>query len=263
MHEINIDRHTLPDAIEGGFLVASEPFYHIDRIADFSVLIYVTEGQIFVTEDGVDHTISSGEMLFLRSGIHHCGNRLIAQGTAWYYVHFCLSECTAEDNAVVPKKLSGLDGSGIEKMLREFTSMLSSSERKDRWKANAALYDILTECAFMQSSRRQERISDRIADYLRQNINKPFSSDMLQKRFFLSYKRMAALFKNDTGMTMQQYHNRLRMEEACILLRSTLMTVGEVSASLGFADMLYFSRCFHRYAGMSPSEYRRRTPFSG
>lgn len=47
------------------------------------------------------------------------------------------------------------------------------------------------------------------------------------------------------------------MKKACHLLRSTLMSVGETADAPGFADMLYFSKKFRAYTGISPNEYRR------
>lgn len=58
---------------------------------------------------------------------------------------------------------------------------------------------------------------------------------------------------------MQQYHNTVRMEEACRLLCSTLMSISETADRLGFSDALYFSRCFRSFTGKSPSEYRKES----
>ena len=91
-------------------------------------------------------------------------------------------------------------------------------------------------------------------------IAEPFSAGKLEKHFFLSYKHMAAVFKKEKQLTLQQYHNKVRMTEACRLLKSTLLPVGEISKELGYPDMLYFSRCFHRFAGMSPTQYRKSVP---
>ena len=68
---------------------------------------------------------------------------------------------------------------------------------------------------------------------------------------------MSQLFKKEKGVTMQQYHNSVRMDEACRLLCSTLMSIGEIADKLGFSDVLYFSRCFRNYTGKSPSAYRK------
>ena len=47
------------------------------------------------------------------------------------------------------------------------------------------------------------------------------------------------------------------VKKACHLLRSTLMSVGETADTPGFTDMLYFSKKFRAYTGVSPTEYRR------
>ena len=49
----------------------------------------------------------------------------------------------------------------------------------------------------------------------------------------------------------------LSLEKAKELLQYTDLSVGEIAATVGFTDALYFSRAFHRYASCSPSEFRR------
>ena len=58
----------------------------------------------------------------------------------------------------------------------------------------------------------------------------------------MSYKRMAAVFRQEQGRTMQQYHTERRMMRASYLLRSTLVPIGEIAERIGFDDPLYFSR---------------------
>lgn len=52
--------------------------------------------------------------------------------------------------------------------------------------------------------------------------------------------------------------NAARMKRACHLLRSTLMSVVETADALGFSDMLYFSKKFRAYTGVSPTDYRKQ-----
>jgi AraC-like DNA-binding protein len=67
----------------------------------------------------------------------------------------------------------------------------------------------------------------------------------------------ARLFREGTGHTPLQYLNNLRMEEACVLLHRTELSIDEVAAKLGFADRLYFTRLFSARLGISPAKYRR------
>ena len=63
---IPINELSLPAVSDCDLLTATEGFYHMDRIADFNVLIYVTEGVMYVTEEGQDYEIFSGDLLFLK-----------------------------------------------------------------------------------------------------------------------------------------------------------------------------------------------------
>ena len=120
------------------------------------------------------------------------------------------------------------------------------------------LFDLLCEIGFYTDSEvREPSLSDRICAALSEQINDPFSAEKLERRFFLSYKRMAAVFKNEKHITMQQYHSTLKMNAAARLMRTTLLPVGEIADGLGFNDKLYFSKCFAKYFGISPTQYRR------
>lgn len=257
---------------------ASEPFYHADRTIGFNVLIYVIEGAIYVTEGETDYTVKAGEMLFLKNGIRHFGKREIPKGTRWYFVHFYFSEQDGLAEFVpdtspmvqyepvryckpLPKFLENLSGSSIEKQLAELTEYFHSDDNMKKWNINLKLHNLLTNIAmYNEADSSPDGLAERICVCLNRNFRTPFSARKLEKEFYLSYKYMAAVFKKEKGITMQQYHTALRMNEACRLLKSTLKPIGEISENVGYQDMLYFSRCFHRFAGMSPTEYRRSVP---
>lgn len=274
MHEVILCNNALPQLCGCDFLAASEPFYHADRTADFNVLIYVTEGVIYVTEDGTDYSVSEGELLFLKSGVHHCGKYEIPRGTKWYFMHFLNEEKNwqpmfSPDSSPIPqyssigcrvelpKMVSGLNGSDFERRLSSFVDFFHSDDPYKRWNLNLRLHELLSSLAKEFSYNAQPSLSDKICAYLAEHLREPFSTDKLSREFYLSYKRLAAVFKEEKGVTMQQYHTTLRMSEAKRLLRSTLMSVGEIAADLGFADMLYFSRRFRESTGYSPTEYRK------
>lgn len=73
----------------------------------------------------------------------------------------------------------------------------------------------------------------------------------------LGYHRahLSKAFKQKTGISPKQYLMKVRMDKAKELLGGAL-TIDQISSSVGFNDALYFSRQFHKWSGMSPSEYR-------
>lgn len=64
-------------------------------------------------------------------------------------------------------------------------------------------------------------------------------------------------FKLETGLTVTEYLNKVRIDAASRLLLAGLK-VTLVAEYVGFADAFYFSRVFTKMMGCSPSEYRRR-----
>ena len=265
MHRVCLSNDQLPRAEGCGLLATAEGFIHADRNLPFHVLIYVLEGTIYVTEDGVDYAVGPGQLLFLKSELRHFGRQMIPRGTRWYYVHFSLPQPVHEvtENQeqwlFLPKMLSHLSGSSLEMELAAFVEASRSREETSRWYRNQQLFVLLSHIAhYARPKQTAPELADRIAAYLSRHACQPFAAKELEKAFFLSYKHMAAVFHKRMGMTMQAYHQRLRMEEGARLLRETLLPVGEVSEKLGFSDQLYFSRCFHRFAGISPTGYRRQ-----
>jgi AraC family transcriptional regulator, arabinose operon regulatory protein len=98
-------------------------------------------------------------------------------------------------------------------------------------------------------------------DYITRNYNKPFSVDELASEIGLSSSRLTALFKKQTGTTVVRWRDEQRMTRAYQLLTQSDMPVNHLAEVVGYTDALYFSRCFHQYSGLSPSEYRAKKRF--
>lgn len=65
------------------------------------------------------------------------------------------------------------------------------------------------------------------------------------------------LFRKWAGMSPVDYRNRLRVAHARAILQNSSMSIGEVSAAVGFDDQFYFSRVFKSVTGMSPQKFRK------
>lgn len=57
-------------------------------------------------------------------------------------------------------------------------------------------------------------------------------------------------------MSLREYLNMLRMEDAKALLAYSELNITEISVAVGFNESGYFSRVFKEYYGMSPQKYR-------
>lgn len=275
MNELTLSNTRLPVVCACDYMAASEPFFHADRRLDFHVLIYVTEGVIHVTEEDARYECRKGELLFLKAGLHHFGETEIPKGTTWYYVHFYEPEeelpAFSYDAGPVdyheplqfllplPKQASVLPEGRTAEGIRELCELLHSDRPTKRWQANAAFFEVLSELALSVPKETGEHdLAGQIADYLKEHSDSAFDSAKVCEHFYRSYSYLAAVFRKSRGQSMQEYHRDVRMREAAALLRRTMLPIGTVAETVGFRDMLYFSRCFHAVFGMSPRDYRKK-----
>ncbi len=93
---------------------------------------------------------------------------------------------------------------------------------------------------------------------LRVSINEPFRLERFCQQHHLHARGLKALFKQQTGIGVNQYLRQLRLCKAMDLLRHGQQTIGEVAALCGFDDSNYFSAVFNQSFGVSPRHYRQR-----
>lgn len=84
----------------------------------------------------------------------------------------------------------------------------------------------------------------------------PLSMDDVAQAAACSRARLFQLFKRSTGMTPNDYLQRLRVNRAQRALAETDDSVTDVALACGFSTSQYFSNVFRKYTGLSPSEYR-------
>jgi len=62
--------------------------------------------------------------------------------------------------------------------------------------------------------------------------------------------------KNLVGVSPSDFLKQVRMQRAEQLLRKSRMTISEVAYAVGFTDPKYFTKCFKKQTGKTPSELR-------
>lgn len=64
-------------------------------------------------------------------------------------------------------------------------------------------------------------------------------------------------FRQETGFTMMEYLQKVRIEKSCELLSGNELRVSEIAQAVGYEDVKYFQGLFARMLHMSPREYRK------
>ena len=84
--------------------------------------------------------------------------------------------------------------------------------------------------------------------------------DKLARDAGYSASHFRSVFKKATGLPPVAYLMKIRIERACELLSSELLTVTEVAEATGFSNVYYFSKAFKNHTGSSPGLFRRKDP---
>lgn len=80
----------------------------------------------------------------------------------------------------------------------------------------------------------------------------------LANRVHLSANYFGEVFKQTTGLSVQHYINKHRIDRARVLLEESNQGITEIALDVGYDDPNYFSRMFKRMCGMTPRAYRQR-----
>ncbi len=91
---------------------------------------------------------------------------------------------------------------------------------------------------------------------IRQNLTNKYSLSMLAEELFLSKEHLSRVFKKETGMSVNNYINFSKIQEAEKLLKENKYSILDISTMLGFSNSSYFSALFKKHKGISPNQYK-------
>lgn len=129
-----------------------------------------------------------------------------------------------------------------------------------RWLTCGALMEAARQ---FESNRSQlpERTVAEAVQHMEQHLASPISLETLARQAGYSRSRWFQLFKEATGMTPNDYLQRLRVAKARELLSGSQETVTGIAFAVGFSSSQYFSTVFRKYSGMTPAAYRAREEY--
>lgn len=80
----------------------------------------------------------------------------------------------------------------------------------------------------------------------------------LASRMAISESYLRARFRRETGMSLGQHLRRLRLQKSMTLLLQSELSISQIAERCGFDSIFAFSRSFHQFAGLRPTDYRAR-----
>lgn len=96
-------------------------------------------------------------------------------------------------------------------------------------------------------------------EYINTNYSCDVTLEELSKIALMSRTYFSTYFKSIMNMSVSEYIESLRINNACRLLKTTGKNITEISIESGFNSLSYFNRAFKKLMSISPNEYRKNS----
>lgn len=145
--------------------------------------------------------------------------------------------------------------SKLEEILLEFNELiLCAGTYGDLM---ASLYSLLLEDGKLRDKKLSAKaLYDYTIQYISENYAQPLSTRSVCEELGISQTYLSRLFRKYSDTTFNAYLTQCRMEAAkSLLLEKPDFLLRDIAACVGYEDSSYFTQVFHRYTGMTPTQY--------
>lgn len=120
------------------------------------------------------------------------------------------------------------------------------------------VYEAFSDCMTVRVGNKKEILVGKIESYLKQHYNEQsLSVKQIAESLFFENSYIRRVFKMQTGKTIVQRLEEIRLEKARELLAEGKYRNSEIAQMTGYCDQYYFSKRFKLFCGCTPSEYQK------
>jgi AraC family transcriptional regulator of adaptative response / methylphosphotriester-DNA alkyltransferase methyltransferase len=84
-----------------------------------------------------------------------------------------------------------------------------------------------------------------------------FSLKNLAAALYVNESYLLRTFKQLTGSTLLEYHNKVRCDESIKYLSNADYNLSYISSMVGYSSSSHYIRCFQKQYGCTPTQYRK------
>jgi AraC-like DNA-binding protein len=163
--------------------------------------------------------------------------------------------------ANIPRYIPRKKAAAISTLMRKIWN-LSCRKRPDFPAMALITWEILGQLALSHGTRLESpNTSDsdpiqEIMEIIKADPAEKWNYCELAERYGISYPLLRLRVKQKTGLPIGEFHNRERINKACVLLAKGVR-VKQAALAVGITNQLYFSRFFKKRTSQTPSDYRQ------
>ena len=247
--------------------------YMPDTFSDLR-LIYCYKGAVTVSLSGSQHNLTPGWFLFSRS--EDKGHITAGKLHAECYILELSFVRSSPDREKVPGTVTGFCAADLfqasdtlirfdveeNRILLTLTEL--ANELTNHRTADHHLTDLLLEVLLIKLERAVQkhgratgfRYVTEAKQFIRDHLGSAITVQDVADHIGIHRSYLMNIFRTQTHMSVNQYINRMRITQACVLLSDPRLSVTEIAFQVGFNSRQNFYIAFEKATGCSPSKYR-------
>ncbi|XID91989.1 AraC family transcriptional regulator [Paenibacillaceae bacterium WGS1546] len=270
----------------------------VEHINPYYELLIVTEGPIYLRIEQQFLTLKSGDVLLLSPWENHTGWKDLSEHAGFFWVQFSTdtplevketwTEFSNKINSVhsersdlrtldereegvnqllIPRLFQPLRRYELLRLFEELIHEFKHPRNYFRFRLSLLFGKIIETIAMDVLETYQLNkplpasyvLYRKLVNWLNESYAMDLSQERIEKMVDRKYEYLCQIFKRYAGITIGTYIQQLRIQRSKHLLRHTDKKIYEICEEVGYRDTFYFSRCFKKFEGVSPSEYRETT----
>lgn len=144
------------------------------------------------------------------------------------------------------------------KQIQNLINTIENSE--DFYQTSKVMEDILQKlCNSYQDWCRDYKLKviNKIKQFIDDNMSRPLDITMIADYVHMSRNYVSSYFKKNTGMVLNEYILKVKMDQALHLLNNSTLKINQIALEVGFTDPKYFCKVFKKYTGITASDFRK------
>ncbi len=123
---------------------------------------------------------------------------------------------------------------------------------------NHAIEELARRVREQKEKRHTSSYTEQCKEYVSAHYREKIYLDTIAESLGISSSYLSRLFRRETGTSLQDYINEVRVEKAANLLRYSGETLSGIAEYVNFPSQSYFGRIFKQKMQMTPKQYREK-----
>ena len=246
-----------------GYFQTREPWKHEERINHDYELILVTEGILKLIIDDRKVDVLPGNLLLIPPHTFFAGDGEVEK-VEFFWIHFsAVKKVQPQENGFHLPYIEREILFDHERLLLQQMQMIKQLDFPTPMLIDSYLHTLLTSISekykrphYIKKS--EHYIIDYIKKYVQLHYAQPITIEKIAQYFGYNKAYISHLFSRQSGETITQYMNKVRLESARQSLLTTSGNIKEIAYQNGFTDEKYFTRLFSKTYQVSPSVYKSK-----